>query len=621
MSTSPVTQFDLVSGNFNAFRGYASQSVNNAQSAINSLSGIALANVNAAHGFGSPAIGSGALPVITDGGTPLPDDSIDIPDPETAIPGAPGVETPRINIPAEPTLGSNVRPPTINLGPQPDAFNEARPGPRPTLTPIELPPDPELDDIDLPVLIELNVPDFDPVLLPTFQGVRPVRNFEPIDNTFNFTPVAFNDALLDSTRARLQQMQQGGTGLPAAIEQALFERAREREERETERAVHEVFADAANRGFDIPPGAALDRVAEVRQQAANRRAGLSRDILIKQHETEVENLRFSVTQGVALVQVLVAQHFQFQELALRAEQTAIEVAVQVLNARIAIFNAEQQAYQTDAQVFRDRIAAARDQVDMYRIRVEAEVAKNQINRDNVQLYAERIRAHNLLVERFRAFIEARRVQSEINEQSLRAYQAEVQAFGELARVHGIEWEAYAAQARAQESKVSLFDSQVRAYATNVSAWAQVAQTRIEEAKIFTESEGLRLRGFEASVTGARALLEKEQAVIQARLGAYQATSQRMLARTQARQAEEGTRTARLGLQLQENTTRAQLTLEQARINISQMQETARIAITQFDSIARTQAQLAAAALSAINVSASVSAGSSIGVSYNYSGEI
>lgn len=618
---NPVTEFDLVSGNFDSFRGFATNSIANAQAALVSLAGVAITNIDAAAQFGSPGIGLAGLPDASNGPAPLPDDTIDIPDPETSIPGGPQLEAPGINIPNAPTLGLNVRPPTINIGQEPAPFNEPRPGPRPALLPITLPDEPELRDIDVPVLIELDVPEFVPVLVPTFEGVRPVRDFTAPDNTFSFVPTEFSDALLDSTRARLQAMQQGGTGLPAAIEQALFARARDRDEAETQRAVQEVWADAANRGFDAPNGATLARVAEVRQQAANRRAGLNRDILIQVHTVEIENLRFSVTQGVALVQVLTGLHIQYQELMLRAEQAAIQAAIDVLNARIAIFNADQQAYSVDAQVFRDRVAAARDQVDMYRTRVEAEIAKNQINRDTVQLYAESIRAQNLLVERYRAFVDARRVQSEINEQALRAYTAEVGAFAELARVHGIEWEAYATRIRGQESKVGLFDAQVRAYATNVGAWAQVAQVRIEEARQKTAIEEAKLRKFEADITGARALLDKERAVIEARLGAYQATSQRLEARSRIKQAEESTRTARLALQLQEETSEAQLRLEQARVNISQMQESARIAIAQFDGIARTQAQLAAASLSAINVSASVSAGSSFGVSYNYSGEI
>ena len=484
-----------------------------------------------------------------------------------------------------------------------------------------LPDDPEIADIDVPVQIELDVPDFEPIAIPPFLGVRPNRDFEPVDNTFQFQPVAFDDALLQSTRARLQQMQQGGTGLPAVIEQALFARARDREEAEVDRQVQEVWSDAANRGFDQPPGSVHDRILQVRQAAANRRAGLSRDILIRVHEVEIENLRFSVTQGVALVQVLGGLHFQFQELSLRSEQIAVETAISVLNSRIAIFNAEQQAYQTDAQVFRDRIAAARDQVEIYRTRVEAEVAKNQINRDNVQLYAERIRAANLLVERFRAFIDARRVQSEINQQQLEAYRSEVAVFAELARVHQIQWEGYAAQARAQETRVNLFDSQVRAYATEVGAWAQVAQTRTEEARLRKDIEEARVRAFEGAVNGARALIERDRTVIDARLGEFRAQSDRMLARSQVRQAEEGTRTARLALQLQEETTAAQLALETARANIAQLQESARIAIAQFDGIARTQAQLTAASLSAISVSASVGASSSLGVSFNYQGEV
>jgi hypothetical protein len=44
----------------------------------------------------------------------------------------------------------------------------------------------------------------------------------------------------------------GGTGLPAAVEQALFDRARSREESQTTKAVQEAFDTFATRGFNTP---------------------------------------------------------------------------------------------------------------------------------------------------------------------------------------------------------------------------------------------------------------------------------------------------------------------------------------------------------------------------------
>lgn len=90
----------------------------------------------------------------------------------------------------------------------------------------------------------------------------------------------------------------GGTGIPAPIENAIWQRARERELLEAKRMEQEALTQLTTKGFSIPTGALTARLLAVQQEAASKSASLSRDISIKQAEIEIENIRFAVTEGV-----------------------------------------------------------------------------------------------------------------------------------------------------------------------------------------------------------------------------------------------------------------------------------------------------------------------------------
>lgn len=90
----------------------------------------------------------------------------------------------------------------------------------------------------------------------------------------------------------------GGTGIPAAIEQAIWDRARGREIAEAGRLEQDAANQFAARGFPMPPGALAARMLEVQQDAANKSATISRDTAIKNVEIEIQNIRFAIEQGL-----------------------------------------------------------------------------------------------------------------------------------------------------------------------------------------------------------------------------------------------------------------------------------------------------------------------------------
>lgn len=111
---------------------------------------------------------------------------------------------------------------------------------------------------------------------------------------------------------------EGGTGLAPAIEQAIFDRARAREQKLNEKMAHAVSAAPAAYGWELPPGAVTQRQFEAAQNEVNRDSTLSREVMIYIAEKELEMLRYFVSTGVQMQGLIINSAFNFVNAKLRA---------------------------------------------------------------------------------------------------------------------------------------------------------------------------------------------------------------------------------------------------------------------------------------------------------------
>lgn len=92
----------------------------------------------------------------------------------------------------------------------------------------------------------------------------------------------------------------GGTGIPPAIEQAIFDRAKGRGDALAIQAEDSAFRAYAQRGYPLPPGILTEKIDAIHQENQNELNRTNREIMIKQAELEVEQIRFAIDQGVRL---------------------------------------------------------------------------------------------------------------------------------------------------------------------------------------------------------------------------------------------------------------------------------------------------------------------------------
>lgn len=540
------------------------------------------------------------------------------------LPAPPDLPLPGVNFDAPPS-DPNLALPAIRDYPQPDAFAGGSVPDAPVLDPINIPALPPIVLPDVPTLQALNLPDVPVITLPVFTGAPPLNNLEAPQAQWSFTPEEYTSALLTKVTGQISTMLDGGTGLPPAVAQALRDRANVQVDNEEARSVQEAVEEFASRGFEEPNGILSRRVAMVRQDAQNRRNGLNRDIFIQEQQVAIENLRFAVTQGIALEGQLMQAHTEEMRLALAAAQFGRETAIAIFNARVSLFSAESQNFAIEAQVWRSQIEGELSKLEAYRAQIQAEQVRGEINMQSVQIYAERVRAVMVQADLYRAQMEGAHAQAEANRATTEAYRARVQGYAEEVRAYEVAWDAYRAQIGTNETRARVYELLENSYATRVSAWDRTQQSKIAQQNMALSQADLRLRAWRGQLD---AILGKYQAERE-RIGALVSISgqkvdlYRAQATVESVASDANLRVLQTGIERER--ARTEVELKNVELQINELVQTSNLLLEAKRTVATVGAQLAASSMSAVNFSAGIHSGrsqsQSCDTNFNYSGAI
>lgn len=509
--------------------------------------------------------------------------------------------------------------------------------PRPNAPTIPLPAEPApAADLVMPVMDSYtlpSVPTLQQLTLPTPPTItieeatltRPMFVDPPFNQSWSFTPEPYTRVLVDELTATLRPMIVGSAAIPAAIEQALFERGTGKITLDTQQQVDQAYIEFAARGFSEPQGQLNGRIIELRQAGQHSVAEASRDVMIRHYELMYEQQRFAITQGAALEGVLINLHIEEQRFLLEAAKFQMDAALAVVNYRVQAFNAQMQAYAIDAQVARDRIQAELAKLEVYRAQLEGVRLLGELNVQQAQLYEAQLRGVQTLVEIYKTKVDAVRVRAEADMQAVEKYKAQLQAYNERWNAYTAEWRGYSSSVEGESKRVDIFRSLVDMQAKRVDAWATSTNVDIERARLEQQTYGVQMRGWEAQITRLQAALGAEQARLAAAATAVDAKVRVFSAEAQVEVAASAAadRTFELGLRKDEADLNAQL--KRAEMLISQTQ----FLQSQLNEIqkakAQISAQLAASSMSAVNysagVSSSVSKGQSCSTSFSFNGEV
>jgi hypothetical protein len=416
--------------------------------------------------------------------------------------------------------------PTVSYGSAPTTFNEAAPD----APPIDLNfvyPEVEVTLPSPPSLISVSTVPFDGVTIPSFESLFDADVTE-------LTAVApavlryvegeqYTSALLTQVEADINRAITDGTwtGLHPDAETAIWDRGREREYRQMADSLAELDR-MESMGFALPPGGYVDARVKMTTELNKTIAGLSREILVKQAEMQLDNVQKARTLAVQLESQLITYANSIAQRGFDATKMVNDVQVELYNAQVRAYTARLEAYKTEAEIYRARIQGLQVSVEVYKAQVEAERVKAEINTSLVQQYKVQVDASLAQIEIYKGKIAIIQTQAEIEKVKIGAYSAQIQAFTGKISAYAANVDAYRSTIQVEQVKQEVFRSQVQAYTAQVEAGVKTAEAKIEEFKGRIAAYTGQLEGYKASVQGMIGQAQAAGAYNQAAAEVYRA---------------------------------------------------------------------------------------------------
>lgn len=499
----------------------------------------------------------------------------------------------------------------------------------PALTFGEVPQIPAVGEVSIPAVPTYTMPDA-PTLLSlgtaTLSGAdfREDQHDELLTSPtltlvsptpYSYTEAAeYTSALLSSLKDKLGARLQGGTGLSAEVEQAIWDRARSRENSVSLGNELEVLRTSEGLGFKLPAGVTAAQLRSAQLETSSKNSSLSRDIAVKQADLEQTNLKEAIAEGIGLESKLVDYSFQLERLTFESAKEAAANAVEVQNLAVRQYAGLVAGYEAFIKGYSAVIDSQTKKVEIYKAELQAEQTKAQINstlidqyRASIDAVKAQISVYQVQIEGAKALVDLEKLKVEAVSEQIRAYVAGVNA--QTAKI-----ESFKASVQAQGAVVEIYRTKAAAFSSVVGAQTEKARADLGRYEATIRAKALEWDGFKSRIEAERARLlaltsQSSSLVDGFRAAASaveaKANSQARLWETQIRDYEAG---QNIVLAASKMNTEAFISTRQAQIDSAKVG-------------AQVYAQLTSSAYSIVNASAGISGSGSTSVNYSYGGDV
>lgn len=410
----------------------------------------------------------------------------------------------------------SARPPLMDFGTLPSQISEFTDNPPTIDTSFDFPEMPgELSQVFTPpVLGNHATPNKPQYSLPSFGAQEPgdaptaptditdvfEDNFANMHRGLRLSAEAEMDAFLakinpkyhsqmGKIEAQLERYLAGGSGMRPEVEDAIYSRAREKNDVEAARVRDAAYAEAASRGFTLPSGALISAVGRARQEAANNNLKAASDIVVMQAEMEQKNLQFAVSTSADIRKNAVSAMLTLYQTSLSLVGQAMDYAKNVANSLIQIYDAEVKAfsvrldlYKTQASVYETKSRTAMIVVDLYKAEIQALEALTNVDKAKVDIYRAQLGSLQTYADIYKAKVDAVVSEASLEKLKIDLYQGQVQAYTAKVQAKSAEWQGYQARLSGEESKAKLFATQADAFNAQVNAFKAQIEASAEQIK-------------------------------------------------------------------------------------------------------------------------------------------
>jgi len=158
-----------------------------------------------------------------------------------------------------------------------------------------------------------------------------------------------------------------GKIVPIDVENALWNRARDKENIEALRMEQELIDSAATRGFAAPTGVLSFSIKSLQQDLALKLVSMNREITLKNFDVLNENTKFAITEAVKLRTSFVAALGEFLRTAMMQPNNAAEYAKVILQSKTGLYDSAIRLYseQINEESLRTRVLLENNNQDLH----------------------------------------------------------------------------------------------------------------------------------------------------------------------------------------------------------------------------------------------------------------
>ncbi len=404
----------------------------------------------------------------------------------------------------------SVTPPSMDFGQVPDLVIGAAPA-LPQIRDVVVPDAPDVALPDAPAFLTLQTHSFGGVdlhedWLDKLDDIPSLSILQPAP--FAYSPGArYASQLLENLKAQINARIHGGTGLAPAVEQGIWDRARDRETQAALAREQEVVRGAEALGFPLPSGVMVGQLADARREYHDKLSSLSRDIAVKQAELEQQNVQASLQLAVQLEGTLLEDAYKLEMLAFEAAKAAADNSIAAHNAGLEHFKALLDGYRAYASAYDTVVRAELNKVEVFKALLSAEQVKADINKSLVDRYKAEIEGRMAAVEIYKARVGAAQTLVELERTRIQAGGEQVRAFVATVNAETAKADLYKARVGAEAAKQDAYRSQVQAYGAKVGAQAEKARAEVSKFQALVQAKGLEWEGWRARLSAATAQVE------------------------------------------------------------------------------------------------------------------
>lgn len=430
-----------------------------------------------------------ALPSMPSPGTPPAPTSPSMPTAPTmpalssimAMPAAPS-----FSVPSMPTA------PSLNTGLS-----------LPTPPSMDMPAAPSLRDLDIPKPPSIDIPAFGgdfpevPVIAVAEKTIESYWGFDsPLSRVWDAPSLDAAEAML------FNDIQTGGIGVSADVEDAIWSRGAERDLAALDDALQSAAATFGKMGFPVPPDRLRAQQADLASKYLFTRADKSRDVMVASAELAQKNRQFAITAITEIERLHLQAVTTFADRMLQVAKASVEAGIHYMNAHIAKYNAQLDAYKTQSAVFESLIRAEAQKLEIYRGELEGAKIRGELNMQQLEVYKARLAAletgvslYKGQIEGFTARMSVEKLRVDIFKAQVEAHQAQLQGDAVKVSAYEAQVRAVAASAEIPKAQAAIGASQSQMYAAQVDAVIKQSQVNIEQVKAWATAYDAQVAAF------------------------------------------------------------------------------------------------------------------------------